>query len=117
MPGVKGRSGGARKGAGRKPIAETTVSKKRHTIYCTFDELFCVKELLNEMRRNDEAWKEVAKCKGNAELHEKAVQNTIEVEKAVKRTTIEQLVKQAEVAKVAFLKKKEEKEKRESHNG
>ena len=117
MPGVKGKSGGARKGAGRKPIAETTVSKKRHTIYCTFDELFCIKELLNEMRRNEVTWKEVAKYKGNAELHDKSVQRTIEVEKSIKSTTIEELFKRADVAKIEYQKKKAEKKAKVSHNG
>lgn len=96
MPGVKGRSGGARKGAGRKPIADNAVPKKRHTIYCTFDELSCIKELLKEMRKKESAWKEVTKAKGDTELSKKAVLNTIEVEKVINGTTIGQLLDRVE---------------------
>lgn len=117
MSGVKGRSGGARKGAGRKPVVERAVPKARHTIYCTSDEFFCIKELLKEIRKEESAWKEVSKYKGDKVLHEKAVQDTIEIDKSIKSTTIGQLKERAEVAKIEYQKKKAEKEKKVNHNG
>ena len=94
MAGKKGCSGGSRKGAGRKP---NTVSKGRHTVYCTRNEFLCVKELLKEIRKIDLARKEISKTKGHAELHDKAVRNSIDVQESVRNVTIEQLAQNVDV--------------------
>lgn len=112
MAGIKGKSGGARPGAGRKAITNS-VLKSRHTVYCTLSEFLCIKELLSELRRKDIAWTEVSKAKGQPSKYNAAIDQVARVEKSIKETLIGDLMQRAETALQANLLefKKEEKEK------
>ena len=61
MAGVKGRSGGARPGAGRKP---NEIERKHRTVYCNSLEFKGLKNVLTVLKELDKANKRLAKSKG-----------------------------------------------------
>lgn len=74
MAGVKGRSGGARPGAGRKP---NEIERKHRTVYCNTSEFKGLKNVLTALKKLDKANKMLAKSKGNADEYNAALNHVI----------------------------------------
>lgn len=81
----KNGHGGARPGAGRKPA---NVPRKRHTIYCNMEELYCIKAMLVEMKKIESAKKKINRAKGKKREYDLATDEWLAIEKAVNAVTL-----------------------------
>lgn len=80
MAGVKGRSGGARPGAGRKP---NEIERKHRTVYCNNAEFRGVKNILTTLKELDKANKMLANAKGNADEYNVALAHVLRVREEI----------------------------------
>lgn len=89
MAGVKGRSGGARSGAGRKP---NEIERKHRTVYCNSLEFKGLKNVLTVLKELDKANKRLTKSKGNADEYKAALNHVVLVRKALCNLKLGELI-------------------------
>ena len=89
MAGVKGRSGGVRPGAGRKP---NEIERKHRTVYCNSLEFKGLKNVLTVLKELDKANKRLAKSKGNVDEYNAALNHAVLVREALCNLKLGELI-------------------------